>query len=130
MVEPCPDQQTLDPFMTTDGTNLDPWYDNYADRAAGLSVSEVRALFAVASRPEVVSLAGGMPAVSALPQDLVVTAMNRVMRDEGSIALQYGSGQGVPRLREHILEVMAMEGIRGSVDDVVVTTGSQQALDL
>ncbi|MCU1477146.1 MAG: GntR family transcriptional regulator [Subtercola sp.] len=112
------------------GTNLDPWYSNYADRAAGLSVSEVRALFAVASRPEVVSLAGGMPAVSALPQDLVVTAMNRVMRDEGSIALQYGSGQGVPRLREHILEIMAMEGIQGSVDDVVVTTGSQQALDL
>ncbi|MEF2976374.1 PLP-dependent aminotransferase family protein [Subtercola sp. YIM 133946] len=112
------------------GTNLDPWYDNYADRAAGLSASEVRALFAVASRPEVVSLAGGMPAVSALPQDLVTTAMNRVMRDEGSVALQYGSGQGVPRLREHILEIMALEGIRGSVDDVIVTTGSQQALDL
>src|SRR6195952_474681 len=112
------------------GTNLDPRYNHYAGRAAGLSVSEVRALFAVASRPEVVSLAGGMPAVSALPQDLVVTAMNRVMRDEGAVAVQYGSGRGVPRLREHILEVMAMEGIQGSVDDVVVTTGSQQALDL
>jgi 2-aminoadipate transaminase len=43
------------------GISLDPWFDNYADRAAGLSASEVRALFAVASRPEVVSLAGGMP---------------------------------------------------------------------
>ena len=49
------------------GNNLDPWYSHYAERTAGLSVSEVRALFAVASRPEVVSLAGGMPFVSALP---------------------------------------------------------------
>ena len=49
------------------GISLDPWFDNYADRASGLSASEVRALFAVASRPEVVSLAGGMPFVAALP---------------------------------------------------------------
>ena len=119
--------------MTTHGassTTFDPWYDHYADRASGLSASEVRALFAVASRPEVVSLAGGMPFVSALPTDLVSSALDRVMRDHGAQALQYGSGQGTPELREHILEVMALEGIRGRVDDVVVTTGSQQALDL
>jgi 2-aminoadipate transaminase len=112
------------------GTNLDPWYDLYADRTAGLAASEVRALFAVASRPEVVSLAGGMPFVSALPTDLIRGAFEKVMRDEGPTALQYGSGQGVPALREHILEIMAIEGIRGSVDDVVVTTGSQHALEL
>ncbi|MDI2099112.1 PLP-dependent aminotransferase family protein [Ruicaihuangia caeni] len=112
------------------GTNLDPWYDNYADRTAGLSASAVRALFAVASRPEVVSLAGGMPYVSALPDELVTGALERVMRDQGPVALQYGSGQGTPEVREHILEVMRTEGIRGSIDDVVVTTGSQQALDL
>jgi len=52
------------------------------------------------------------------------------MRDHGPEALQYGSGQGTPAIREQILEVMALEGIRASVDDVVVTTGSQQALDL
>ena len=112
------------------GTNLDPWYHHYADRASGLSASEVRALFAVASRPEVVSLAGGMPYVSALPSDLIRTAFDTVMTDAGPQALQYGSGQGTPALREHILEIMALEGIRGSVDDVVVTTGSQQGLDL
>ena len=49
------------------GNNLDPWYHHYAQRTSGLAASEVRALFAVASRPEVVSLAGGMPFVSALP---------------------------------------------------------------
>jgi DNA-binding transcriptional MocR family regulator len=116
--------------MTEQGNNLDRWYDSYAERTAGLAASEVRALFAVASRPEVVSLAGGMPYVSALPRELIASAMDRVMRESGPVALQYGSGQGSPDLREHILEVMALEGIRGSVDDVVVTTGSQHALEL
>jgi 2-aminoadipate transaminase len=116
--------------MTDQGNNLDRWYDSYAERTAGLAASEVRALFAVASRPEVVSLAGGMPFVSALPRELVSGAMDRVMQESGPVALQYGSGQGFPRLREHILEVMALEGIRASVDDVVVTTGSQHALEL
>ena len=116
--------------MTNQGTNLDPWYDSYADRTAGLSASEVRALFAVASRPEVVSLAGGMPFVSALPSEMVMGSIEKVMRDNGAMALQYGSGQGTPAIREHIMQIMAMEGIRGSADNVVVTTGSQQALDL
>ncbi len=122
--------------MSTDGVpqrtgnNLDPWYANYAERAAGFAASEVRALFAVASRPEVVSLAGGMPFVSALPQELIQSSMDRVMREQGPVALQYGGGAGIPQLREHILDVMSLEGIRGaSVDDVVTSTGSQQALD-
>lgn len=114
----------------TQGTNLDPWYSHYAERTAGLAASEVRALFAVASRPEVVSLAGGMPYVSALPTKLIETAVERAVSDRGAVALQYGSGQGVPHLREQILDVMALEGIHGSVDDVVVTTGSQHALEL
>jgi len=112
------------------GTNLDPWYDSYAARTAGLAASEVRALFAVASRPEVVSLAGGMPFVSALPKELVQGALDRVLNDYGPQAMQYGSGQGLPRLREQILDVMALEGIRAGVDDVVVTTGSQHGLEL
>ncbi|NQX29113.1 PLP-dependent aminotransferase family protein [Microbacteriaceae bacterium VKM Ac-2854] len=122
--------ERIDANVTNHGTNLDPWYNSYAERTAGLAASEVRALFAVASRPEVVSLAGGMPFVSALPQDLVTGAMERVMRDQGPVALQYGSGQGVPVLREQILDVMALEGISASADDIVVTTGSQHALEL
>src|SRR6187431_1782916 len=116
--------------MNTQGNNFDPWYHSYAERTAGLATSEVRALFAVASRPEVVSLAGGMPYVSALPTHLIETAVERTVTDRGAVALQYGSGQGVPHLREQILDVMALEGIHGSVDDVVVTTGSQHALEL
>ncbi|MFM2411888.1 MAG: hypothetical protein RLZZ587_221, partial [Actinomycetota bacterium] len=118
--------------MTSDlgGTTLDDWRDHYAARTAGLSVSEVRALFAVASRPEVVSLAGGMPAVSALPLELISESVQRVMSDSGASALQYGSGQGLPALREQILEICALEGIDASANNIVVTTGSQQALDL
>jgi 2-aminoadipate transaminase len=112
------------------GISLDPWFDNYADRAAGLSASEVRALFAVASRPEVVSLAGGMPFVAALPFDKVRSSVDTVLATQGAAALQYGSGQGLPSLREKIRHVMAEEGIRAGVDDIVVTTGSQQGLDL
>lgn len=112
------------------GTNLDRWYDTYAARTAGLAASEVRALFAVASRPEVVSLAGGMPYVRAIPRELIATAFDRLLLEDAPAALQYGSGQGTPRLREHIVEVMALEGIHASADDVVTTTGSQQAIDL
>jgi DNA-binding transcriptional MocR family regulator len=71
-----------------------------------------------------------MPFVSALPEDLIATAVERTVREQGAVALQYGSGQGTPRLREQILDVMALEGIHASVDDVVVTTGSQHALEL
>ncbi|HEY1106645.1 MAG TPA: PLP-dependent aminotransferase family protein, partial [Agromyces sp.] len=91
---------TSDGVPQRTGNNLDPWYANYAERAAGFAASEVRALFAVASRPEVVSLAGGMPFVSALPQDLITTSMEKVMREQGPVALQYGGGAGIPALRE------------------------------
>lgn len=112
------------------GSRFDPYVEQYAARTRGLSVSEIRALFAVASRPEVVSLAGGMPHLSALPMDTVADVIADLVREQGSIALQYGSGQGDPTLREQICDVMALEGIAAHADDVVVTVGSQQALDL
>ena len=112
------------------GTRLDPWVDAYAARTRGLTASQVRALFAVASRPEVVSLAGGMPFVSALPLDALADTVARLIRDRGAVALQYGSGQGDVTLREQILEVMEPVGVRAHPDDIVVTAGSQMALDL
>ena len=93
-------------------------------------MSEVRALFAVVSRPEVVSLAGGMPYVSALPKELMEASFDSMMSERGNYALQYGGGQGDLRLRDQIREVMALEGIHASVEDIVITTGSQQGLDL
>ncbi len=111
-------------------TRLDNYVDRYAARTKGMTASEIRALFAVASRPEVVSLAGGMPNISGLPLDVVGSAISDLIADQGSTALQYGSGQGDPVLREQITEVMRLEGIDAHPDDVVVTVGSQQAVDL
>ena len=111
-------------------TNFDSWLDSYAERAHTLSVSEVRALFAVVSRPEVVSLAGGMPYVSALPKELLAKSYESMMAKKGNLAIQYGGGQGDAELREQLRDIMALEGIHASPEDVVVTTGSQHALDL
>ena len=72
---------------TVPGTRLDPWVDAYAARTRGLTASQVRALFAVASRPEVVSLAGGMPFVSALPLDQLADTVARLLRERGHQAL-------------------------------------------
>ncbi|HUW78191.1 MAG TPA: PLP-dependent aminotransferase family protein [Candidatus Nanopelagicaceae bacterium] len=112
------------------GSRLDAFVDRYAERTKAMTTSEIRALFAVASRPEVVSLAGGMPNLTALPMNAISKVFSDVIAEEGQVALQYGSGQGHPRLREQITEIMALEGVQAHPDDVIVTTGSQQALDL
>ncbi|SIQ56480.1 PLP-dependent aminotransferase family protein [Micromonospora avicenniae] len=116
------------------GTTLDDYTDRYARRVRGMKASEIRALFAVASRPEVVSLAGGAPYITALPLDAVGEMLGRLGSEHGATTLQYGIGQGTLELREGICEVMALSGIDAacgaSPDDVVVTVGGQQALDL
>ncbi|HEX6498491.1 MAG TPA: PLP-dependent aminotransferase family protein [Micromonosporaceae bacterium] len=116
------------------GTTLDDYTDRYAQRTRGMSASEIRALFSVANRPEVVSLAGGSPYVAALPLDAVGEMLGSLGAVHGSTTLQYGVGQGDPALRERICEVMSLSGIDASCgaspDDVVVTVGGQQALDL
>ena len=104
--------------------------ERFAHRAQGMKASEIRALFAVASRPEIVSLAGGMPNLSALPMEMMASVTQKLILENGAEALQYGSGQGHPKLREQICDVMALEGIKAHPDDVIITTGSQQALDL
>lgn len=111
-------------------TRLDSYVDRYAARTHGMTASEIRALFAVASRPEVVSLAGGMPNISGLPLDVVGGAIADLLKANGPTALQYSSGQGDPRLREQITDVMRLEGIEAHPDDICVTVGSQQAVDL
>jgi 2-aminoadipate transaminase len=111
-------------------TRLDRYVDTYAERTHGLRVSAVRALFSVANRPEVVSLAGGMPNISDLPLDIIGSTIGELIATRGTQAMQYGSGQGEEMIREQICEVMALEGITGHPDDVTITTGSQQALDL
>ncbi len=111
-------------------TRLDPYIDQYADRTGSMTVSAVRALFSVANRPEVVSLAGGMPNIADLPLAELGASFDQLVQTRGVQAMQYGSGQGELFMREKIVEVMAEEAIAANADDVVITCGSQQALDL
>ena len=97
--------------------------ERFAHRAAHMHPSEIRSLFAVASRPDIVSLAGGMPNLSALPMEMMADVVSKLVRENGQEALQYGSGQGHPKLREQICDMMALEGIKAHPDDVSVTTG-------
>ena len=117
----------VDRYRTHEPENLQ---ERFAHRAAHMKPSEIRSLFAVASRPEIVSLAGGMPNLSAIPMGVMASLVEKLISENGQEALQYGSGQGHPKLREQICDVMALEGIRANPDDILVTTGSQQALDL
>jgi 2-aminoadipate transaminase len=111
-------------------SRIDRYVDQYAARAKGMVASEIRALFAVASRPEIVSLAGGTPYVAALPLSDVGAMVGDLIATQGAQALQYCTAQGDAGLRERICEIMALESIQAHPDDVVVTVGSQQALDL
>src|ERR1700693_1964936 len=92
--------------------------------------SEIRALFGVAARPEIVSLPRGSPYGSALPLDVVGEMIGQLIAGQGATALQYCTAQGDTGLRERICDVMALEEIRAHPDEIVVTVGSQQALDL
>ncbi|MFT8593115.1 MAG: PLP-dependent aminotransferase family protein [Bifidobacterium sp.] len=109
----------------------DPWFGSYADRAEAMRASEIRALFAVASRPEVVSLAGGMPYLDRMPFDELAPLLAKMLKDKGDVAWQYGSAQGDPHLREDVLQIMELEKITDAQpDDVVIVNGSQSGLDL
>src|SRR4026209_918896 len=116
--------------ISASSPRLDNYVERYAARTQGMTASEIRALFAVASRPEVFSLAGGMPNISGLPLDVVGSAIGDLIKNHRPVAPQYSSRQGAPARREQICEVRALEGIHAHPDDVVVTDGSQQAVDL
>src|SRR5437868_12843544 len=99
--------------------SVDPYVELYAGRTAGMSASEVRALFAVAARPEVVSLAGGMPYVQALPHEDVLDVVRSVLAERGSTALQYGGGSGHPGPKERPVALMAEAGIEAAPENFV-----------
>ncbi len=107
-----------------------PWAHLLSEDGRNLQESEIRALFSVVSRPEVVSLAGGMPNLRDLPLTHIAEMTSKLLETSGMQALQYGDGHGWNPLRAQILEVMAKEGIEANPYQIQVTTGSQQALQL
>jgi len=108
---------------------FDKWTNLYASRAKALKPSAIRDLFIVASRPDIISFAGGMPDTRSLSMEMVAKATRKVLLNEGAAALQYSSSEGHPGLREHIVRLMAEDGMSADADNIIVTDGGQQALD-
>ena len=92
--------------------------------------SAMRDLMAITARPEVISLAGGLPDTSTFPPGSFAAQMTRIAHESSAEALQYGPTEGFEQTRECILEVMRAEGMSPDPEDVIVTTGGQQAIDL
>ena len=107
-----------------------PWAHRYAQRTKCAKSSIIRELLKLTQRPEVISFAGGMPAPQVFPVEKFKEACDRVLTDNPTVALQYGPTEGYLPLRQFLVEQMARYGILASVDNVMVTSGSQQALDL
>lgn len=116
--------------MGTARVVFDRWDGLYAARMRDVRSSAVRDLFAAATRPDVISLSGGMPEVSRVPVREVAASVSAALQEAGAEALQYGSSEGRLGLREIVCELMAEIGVRLRPDDVVITAGAQQALDL
>ncbi|MGA5430663.1 PLP-dependent aminotransferase family protein [Streptomyces koyangensis] len=102
----------------------------FAARTHQMMPSETRALFSMAARQDIVSLAGGMPSPEALPAPALRALLDWVLAAEGPDVLQYGAAQGDLVLREQICSLMRAEGIEAVPEEVLVCVGSQQALDL
>jgi 2-aminoadipate transaminase len=107
-----------------------PWAHRYAQRTKCAKSSIIRELLKVTQRPEVISFAGGLPAPEVFPVEKFKEACQKVLTDQPQFALQYGPTEGYRPLREFIVTQMARYGILAGVDNVLITSGSQQALDL
>jgi len=102
----------------------------FASRTRVMTSSAMRDLMAITERPEVISLAGGLPDTSTFPAELLAKLMSGVAAEASARALQYGPTEGWNEVREAIVEVMAAEGTHVDPQDVLVTTGGQQVIDL
>jgi 2-aminoadipate transaminase len=106
------------------------WSERFAQRMEGMTSSAIRELLKLTERPEVISFAGGLPAPEAFPLAAVAAASQRVLEQNGAAALQYGPTEGYLPLRELLVRHMSRYGIVATPDNVLVTSGAQQALDL
>jgi 2-aminoadipate transaminase len=102
----------------------------FAKRTRVMRSSAMRDLMEITARPEVISLAGGLPDTSTFPPESFAAQMTRIAQESSAKALQYGPTEGFAETRDVICEVMAAEGMSPEREDVLVTTGGQQAIDL
>jgi len=114
----------------TSARDLERYAGLFAERTKVMRSSAMRDLMAITVRPEVISLAGGLPDTSTFPPRSFAAQMTRIAQSSTAEALQYGPTEGFEETKDCILEVMAAEGMLPDPEDVIVTTGGQQAIDL
>lgn len=110
--------------------DLERYAGLFAERTGVMRSSAMRDLMAITARPEVISLAGGLPDTSTFPAGAFAAQMTRIAQESTAEALQYGPTEGFAETVDCIVEVMGAEGMLPDPDDVIVTTGGQQAIDL
>jgi 2-aminoadipate transaminase len=101
-----------------------------AQRAEKMNPSVIREILKVTEKPGIISFAGGLPSPQTFPIDAMREASERVLRDDGKAALQYAASEGYAPLREWVAQDLLKQGMNVSPDQVLITTGSQQGLDL
>jgi 2-aminoadipate transaminase len=110
--------------------DLERYAGLFASRTRVMRSSAMRDMMAVTQRPEVISLAGGLPETGSFPPESFAAAANQIAAESCARALQYGPTEGIVETKDCIAQVMAAEDMRVDPDDVLVTTGGQQVIDL
>ncbi|MEA2473953.1 MAG: 2-aminoadipate transaminase [Thermoleophilaceae bacterium] len=110
--------------------DLERYAGLFASRTRVWRSSAMRDMMSITQRPEVISLAGGLPETGSFPPDSFAAAANRIAAESCARALQYGPTDGLVETKRCIAEVMAAEDMRADLDDMIVTTGGQQVIDL
>jgi 2-aminoadipate transaminase len=114
----------------TTSRDLERYAGLFAARTRMMRSSAMRDLMEITTRPEVISLAGGLPDTTTFPPASFAAQMTRIAQESSAEALQYGPTEGFERSKAVIAAVMGAEGMHPDPGDVIVTTGGQQALDL
>jgi 2-aminoadipate transaminase len=114
----------------TTARDLERYAGLFARRTHGMKSSAMRDLMAITARPDVISLAGGLPDTTTFPAEDLAALMARVAANASARALQYGPTEGMDELKSCIVKVMAAEGMDVGEDELLVTTGGQQVIDL
>jgi 2-aminoadipate transaminase len=110
--------------------NPNPIQWQFAERAQQLQASFIREILKITQRPEIISFAGGLPSPATFPVERMKEAFDKVLTDNGRVALQYGPTDGYAPLREWIANSLSTEGSRIVPEQILMVSGSQQALDL
>lgn len=103
---------------------------HYSTKVPMSDTDAVGDLLRVAANPEIISFAGGLPAPELFPVEKIQAAANQVFQEKGMTALQYGSSKGIPELRKIVAERLKQDGITVDEEQIMISTGSQQVLDL